>query len=259
MTTTTTRETFGRGNTGRRRQDALYVKDIELPPEPLLDARQEAEMGTCIQLCLERMRTLLLRHPAGYRNVLVKLEDVVAGRDWVFSWTKFKDVQADDCRKARSALEWSEKTARDEPEPARSRFMEGQQILAKYRQEPEALIRICRHVLESSENHGELESLLGARRIEPILTKLLWRLEETQEKLIRANLRLVLRDTLRYQPEQHCTSRWSKSTGILWTLTHVALYNSRYGGKWIACVMKSPQATSTQEAGTPVKSRCAFS
>lgn len=174
-------------------------RELELPEEPLLEARDEVELGSRVQVSLGRLHALIARHPTSLERWVGRMERSTRNEERVFPWQEAKLPVERDLACARKALARFSALRARRPREAAQALVELGELLDGYPLEPEVTLRWAEVALSSQ---SEPRGLIGRRlaRIEALAKRLLARVLEARDRLTVANARLVLRETLSFRP-----------------------------------------------------------
>ncbi len=190
----------------RRRDTQLSLNDLEIPVKRLLTAEEESCYGQRIQASLARLRALIPQTAAGARLYLQQMERVSVGHQVVVAWFPLRDGIEDDIaaasrhlERARSLAAKSRRTRREEESIARQ-LRRVEKILRRYPIDPETLLAWAREIAAPSEHDDPLATRERDARIAGLIARVASVVEETRDRLVLPNLRLVLKDVFRFNP-----------------------------------------------------------
>ncbi len=179
----------------------LSLMDLEVPVRPLLTREEEIFLGSKVRQSLRRLRTLLPRHPVGYRRLLARMSEVTSGGSLMYTWLSFKDRIEADFGKATRALERAERWVENGDEKkARQAYRRGVKVLETYNLDPETLLQWSREVFESDQKPGAMGQLAEFPRLHRVLGRALEILANDRDRMVLPNLRLVMKEVFRYHP-----------------------------------------------------------
>jgi RNA polymerase sigma factor (sigma-70 family) len=181
----------------KQRPRVFAAFGLEIPLVPLLSREEELRTGRRIEQCLKRIRSLLICHPTGYKCLLDWIEESLRFR---LARSQGRDSSVSDLAIAAEAFKNAESLAPRDPEEALEALARGGRALQAYKLYPEILHEWARKISASPGYPGPLGVLSRTRRVGRLLQKALKALEEAKERLLLPNLRLVLKEALRYRP-----------------------------------------------------------
>jgi RNA polymerase nonessential primary-like sigma factor len=182
------------------RQGVFAALGLEIPLVPLLTRKEELQAGRRIKRCLQRLKALLICHPIGYKYLLTLIEESIEGQPFRLARSPGKDSSISDLAISSEALKNAESLAARDPGRALEALAHGSRSLQGYQLNPETIYEWAREISRSQTCPGPLDTLHHTRRVARLLRKALIAFEEAKEKLLLPNLRLVLKEALRYRP-----------------------------------------------------------
>lgn len=217
-----------KGGSAPARECPVSFDELTIPVTPLLDHHQEISIGSVVRQSLGRLANLLPSHPAGYRQYLSRMREVIRGDAAIFSWRELKGRMRADLDRASRGLGKAESLSAGDPRRALQAYTRGVAVLRGYTLDPETLYEWSRTASATGVSEDPLGGISCVRRVAGLLARVLETLERQRVNILLPNCRLVLKEVFRFRPRGMRRSDLFQE-GILGLRRAIFRYDERRG------------------------------